>query len=61
MTLLPKTAEDDLAVFSSSACLAIGSYQLQLEGERELPAYISRTFKVTSVSSRNIKLYCSLS
>ena len=44
VTLLPTNAKDDLAQFSNSKF--IGSYQLQLEGERELPGYIARTFKV---------------
>ena len=44
MTLLPTNAKDDLAQFSNSKF--IGSYQLQLEGERELLGYIVRTFKV---------------
>jgi len=44
VTILQKTEKDELALFSSSKF--IGSYQLQLEGERELPAYIARTFKV---------------
>eukprot|EP00090_Calanus_glacialis_P045884 TRINITY_DN8764_c0_g1_i5.p1 TRINITY_DN8764_c0_g1~~TRINITY_DN8764_c0_g1_i5.p1 ORF type:complete len:888 (-),score=166.51 TRINITY_DN8764_c0_g1_i5:697-3360(-) len=46
VTLLPTNAKDDLAQFSNSKF--IGSYQLQLEGERELPGYIARTFKVRS-------------
>ena len=44
VTLLPTNAKDGLAQFSNSKF--IGSYQLQLEGERELPGYIARTFKV---------------
>ena len=44
VTLLPTNAKDDLAQFSNSKF--IGSYQLQLDGERELQGYTVRTLKV---------------
>ena len=44
VTLLPTNAKDDLAQFSNSKF--IGSYQLQLDGEREVQGYTVRTFKV---------------
>ena len=51
ITLLPTNAKDDLAQFSNSKF--IGSYQLQLDGERELQGYTVRTFKVGTTISRN--------
>ena len=44
ITFLPSSARDDLALFSSSKF--IGSYQLQLESEKEMGDYIVRTLKV---------------
>ena len=44
ITFLSETVKDDLALFSSSKF--IGSYQLQLESEKEMGDYIVRTLKV---------------
>ena len=44
ITFLSDTVKDDLALFSSSKF--IGSYQLQLESEKEMGDYIVRTLKV---------------
>ena len=44
ITFLSETVNDDLALFSSSKF--IGSYQLQLESEKEMGDYIVRTLKV---------------
>ena len=53
VTLLPTNAKDDLAQFSNSKF--IGSYQLQLEGEREVQGYTVRTFKVKNY--RHVNYY----
>ena len=44
ITFISETVNDDLALFSSSKF--IGSYQLQLESEKEMGDYIVRTLKV---------------
>lgn len=44
LTFITSSASDDLALFSSSKF--IGSYQLQLESEKEMGDYIVRTLKV---------------
>ena len=44
MTFIPHSAKDDLALFSSSKF--IGSYQLQLESEKEMGDFVMRTLKV---------------
>lgn len=44
ITFLSETVKDDLALFSSSKF--IGSYQLQLESEKDMGDYIVRTLKV---------------
>ena len=47
MTFIPGSAKDDLALFSSSKF--IGSYQLQLEAEKEMGDYVMRTLKVGNI------------
>lgn len=44
VTILPSKAKDHLALFSSSKF--VGEFQLQLEGEQELPHFTLRTLKV---------------
>lgn len=44
LTFISSSASDDLALFSSSKF--IGSYQLQLESEREMGDFLVRTLKV---------------
>ena len=44
LTFITSSASDDLALFSSSKF--IGSYQLQLESEREMGDFLVRTLKV---------------
>ena len=49
VTFIPTSAKDDLALFSSSKF--IGSYQLQLEAEKEMGDFIVRTLKVRNRGS----------
>ena len=49
VTFIPHSVMDDLALFSSSKF--IGSYQIQLDAEKEMGDYIVRTMKVRNRGS----------
>ena len=55
VTLLGPGLKDDLALFSTSKF--IGSYQLQLEAERELGELIVRRLKVQSFSRYFLRVH----